>query len=96
MHEHFEVGEVAIVWIPGHQNHGREVTILSALQRSHQDDAVLRHQVSTENLHLAWQQFGIPVWAAPDQLRKKPKNRDDHELVEWKDVPYFDPTRVKA
>jgi hypothetical protein len=88
--ETFNVGDLAelVYSLRETGQPGETVEVIGGLQprRSHQRGMILAYRV----LH----QDGIPRVASPDQLRKKRPPRE--ALGRWEDVPYFNPTTVRA
>lgn len=95
----FAVGEIAIFWVPGDEDHGKQCVIASPLEftRIRGADGVIRKRW---NYTVEMQQESFdPLWplvaAEPHELRKLPGNREDHAIVRWADVPW-QPEQVQA
>lgn len=95
--ETFSIGEVAIYWKPESRNHGKEVTILSALKIILLTDSHTgsKSEALAYNVDVPSDWYAGPFykpekgWSVrPQFLRKKRPPRDDLKLVRWSECPW--------
>lgn len=89
----FEVGEVAVLNVPGHPLHNQDVTVLAIGKNVY----IMNIAFGTSVMYPLAYQIDVPgfidnkpvrVWAEPPQLRKKQPPSDDRKVVRWADVPF--------
>jgi hypothetical protein len=91
-HQHFQVGEIAVVNCPGCDTHGIDATVIGPLEKWRLWDGEIGEGTPRVADCYPVVVAGEILGAEPHELRKKRPPRDDLKVVRWADVPHFDPT----
>jgi len=91
----FKIGEIAIVYCPGHKDHGTEVEIMTELRPPYffNADGCMNSDYAY-GVRWSGREYNGTTWAAEKYLRKKkPPQRECDQLVSWEDCEWK-PERV--